>query len=88
MNYYQAHPNKNPKRIPRRRLNHKRAHVAIIMAMNTLQISIIQSNTFKNPALKALEVANVVVQTAGQIQKLFSAKQKYLDRIKLKNRKL
>lgn len=82
MNYYQIHKNKKPKRIPERRLNPKRAHLTIIMAMSTVQISIIKSNVFKNPVQKALEVASCVLDTASAIQKLFSKKQKYLDRIK------
>ena len=82
MNYYQIHKNKKPKKLPKRRLNPKRAYTSMLMAMNACEIAVIQSNVFKDKALKCLQIAEVVISTADKIRNLYSAKQKYLDRIK------
>lgn len=84
LNYFQVHKNKKPGKIPKRKPNYKRAHTALIMAMSAIQISSIQSQVFKDKALKAFQIAEVVLQTAEQIQNLYSAKTKYLERIKNK----
>lgn len=82
LNYFQVHKNKHPSKIPQRKANYKRAHTTLIMAMNAMQIASIQSQVFKDKALKAFQIAEVVLQTAERIQKLYSAKTKYLERIK------
>lgn len=85
MNYYQVHLNKSPKRIPKRRINPKRAHTVIIGAMGAIQIRTIQSNVFLDISDKRQRIASCVLDTAKSIQRLWSPKQKYLDRIKKLN---
>lgn len=72
LNYFQVHKNKNPGKLAKNKPNYKRAHVSIIMAMNVMQIANIQSNVFKDKALKSLEIAEVVLKNAEQIQNLYS----------------
>lgn len=82
LNYFQVHKNKKPKKFPERKANYRRAHVALIMAMSALQINSISRSVFKDKALKKMQIAEVVLKTAELVQNLFSAKTKYLNRIK------
>lgn len=83
-NYFAVHKNKKPKKLPQRKSNYKKSHTALIMAMNALKIASIQSQIFKDKALKIIEASQVIVSTAQQIRNIWSSKQKYLDRINKK----
>lgn len=81
LNYIKVHKNKNPKKLPRKRYDIRLAKLSTIMAKNVLFMNIIKDSAFTNIAQKALAVSVQTLRTASEIQNLFSAKNKYMERI-------
>jgi hypothetical protein len=77
-------PPKKPKNIRKKRLNTRIIQSALIMRLGFQQIEMIKAQPLKHTALKSLEVAKQILSISEAVQKIFSPKTKYLERINKK----
>lgn len=77
-------PPKKPKNILNKRTDLRFVKSALIMRLGHQQIEMIKTQPFKYTDLKAVEVANQILNMSEAIKNLFNPKAKYLERINKK----